>query len=184
MPSFNYRTIVMWVLLGRAWVTTSSGSPLFTLLLSPHPELCVQAAGNAGGLGPRQGHLQAKELVKPRVEGGLGSEWGRDLFLQSPANLIWSHSSILSFEGTLFSGALFQLPPGNQSLLGVSYATGSCLWPPRWEVDWFVSGLIFPHQDRCHPFSFCNPPCLHGRGGRGRKRDASESVFLYGNSSY
>lgn len=100
MPSFNYRTIVMWVLLGRAWVTTSSGSPLFTLLLNPHPKLCVQAAGNAGGLGPRQGHLKAKELVKPRVEGGLGSERGRDLFLQSPANLIWSHSSILSFEGT------------------------------------------------------------------------------------
>ena len=46
-------------------------------------------------------------FVEPGVEGGLQLEQGRNLFLYSPGNLIWSYSSILSFEGTVFSGALF-----------------------------------------------------------------------------
>lgn len=45
--------------------------------------------------------------VKPGVAGGLRSVQGSSLFLRSPGNLVWSHSSILSWEGTLFSGALF-----------------------------------------------------------------------------
>lgn len=95
--------------LGQSRVISSSRSPLSTLPLSPHPELCVQTAESAGWLGLRQGGTFVKPggQVKPRVEGGVGLEQGRDWFLHRPGTLIWSHSSILSFEGTLFSGALF-----------------------------------------------------------------------------
>lgn len=83
-------------------------------------------------VGRRQGgtFVKPEGQVKPRVEGGVGSEQGRDWFLHRPGTLIWSHSSILSFEGTLFSGALFQQQPGNQSLLRVSSAPGSCWGRP------------------------------------------------------
>lgn len=88
-----------------------------------------------------------------RVEGGVRTERGSNLFLQGPGNLIWRRSSILSSKALC---SLVHCFNSHQEInpCSVNDATASCLWPPRWGVYWFVSGLVLCQQDHGSPFSF------------------------------
>lgn len=164
--------------LGQSSCRLIAWCPLPTSSSSHHTELCVQLLRRQDIWGWDTDTCQVKGPGQSKGGRRVRLVQGRNLFLRSPGNLIWSHSSFFVLKALCsllhcFKSHRKSGPAQGQQchwFLPVTAQVGSALVCFRADISW--SGPLCP-------FFFCCPPCLHGAGKGKEEEESLMRLFFF-----